>query len=154
MKFEEKQVLEIEDSFSRAVINCKFTSSMIDVAWNTLLSPYNLSLQQYNVISLLVKFDKPISVTVLKNVMVEKSPNITRLLDKMCAKGWVERGKNKKDARCIEVVITEKGRIVLHQIEKEAEKNPLMENSLTNQELDQLNSLLNKLRTGIKRIKK
>ena len=51
-----------------------------------MLKPYNISEQQYNILRILRGAAKEITVTEVKERMIQKSPNTTRLMDKLCEK--------------------------------------------------------------------
>ena len=81
--------------------------------------------------------------------MVARVPDITRLLDRLAAKGWLRRTRSKEDRRVVIARITPKGRrivdalddpIVIHQ------QNLLKH--MSNKELGTLSSLLAKARSG------
>ena len=80
--------------------------------------------------------------------MLARTTNTTRLVDKLLAKGLVERRVCPQNRRKMEVTITSRGLDVLEQLD------PLVEchdaaygKSMEVRELEQLNSLLEKYRT-------
>ena len=100
-------------------------------------------MQQYNILRILRGAKDPIPVQIVKDRMVEKSPNTTRLVDKLCLKDFVYRHRCENDRRVVYIGITKLGlslleTIPIHKIER------LMD-PLTAQEAKQLNFLLDKL---------
>ncbi len=124
----------------KALINIRYTANYLEHIGQTVLKPYNISEQQYNILRILKGAGKEMMVNTVRDRMVQKSPNITRLMDKMCDKKIIERTRCESDRRVVFVKITEKGlqlleRIDMRQIEKKI--NPLEE-----KEYLQLNRLL------------
>ena len=80
--------------------------------------------------------------------MIDKNSNTTRLVDKLIIKGWVKRNVCELNRRKIEIFITDEGLKILKQLDPIIEQNNKnILSNLSNKELEQLNSLLDKLRT-------
>ena len=138
---------EIQSTFpsenAKALINIKYTANWIANKTSVILKPFDISMQQYNILRILRGAKDPIPVQIVKDRMVEKSPNTTRLVDKLCLKDFVCRHRCENDRRVVYVGITKLGlslleAIPIHEIER------LMD-PLTAQEAKQLNFLLDKL---------
>ncbi|WP_371812565.1 MarR family winged helix-turn-helix transcriptional regulator [Aquimarina sp. U1-2] len=133
----------------KAIVNLIYTENWLMDKINLALKPYDISVQQFNVLRILKgQHDKPANLSTIQERMVSKMSNTTRLVDKLIAKEYVKRNICESNRRKVEITITDKGKSFLDQI------NPKMnsfENSitanLTNKELIILNELLNKLRT-------
>ena len=128
----------------KALINIHFTSNWIENKSNAILKPYQISVQQYNILRILRGAKEPIKVQVVKERMIEKSPNTTRLMDKLCDKGFIERFRCEDDRRVVYVNISTLGLKLLGEINMES-INQIM-SSLTDEESKQLNFLLDKIR--------
>ena len=128
----------------KALINIHFTSNWIENKSNAILKPYQISVQQYNILPILRGAKEPIKVQVVKERMIEKSPNTTRLMDKLCDKGFIERFRCEDDRRVVYVNISTLGLKLLGEINMES-INQIM-SSLTDEESKQLNFLLDKIR--------
>jgi DNA-binding MarR family transcriptional regulator len=77
--------------------------------------------------------------------MVTKMSNTTRLVDKLLAKGYVDRSVCPSNRRKVEIIITQSGLESLSKMDKavaEAEKNVVK--NFSKEELEQLNHLLDK----------
>lgn len=128
----------------KALINIKYTASYLDQIGTELLKPYNISEQQYNILRILRGAAKEISVKQVKDRMIQKSPNSTRLMDKLCEKGMIERRRCDHDRRVVFVNISKKGLDLLEQID--LSDFDLYLNRLTEKEASILNELLDKIR--------
>jgi len=85
-----------------------------------------------------------VTVNSVKERMIEKSPNATRLMDKLCDKGLIERTRCENDRRVVYVKISEKGIKLLDKIKIEELGNQM--NSITEEEAKTLNEILDKIR--------
>lgn len=132
----------------KVMLNLTFTRNLIADKFSEILKPYDLSGEQYNVLRILRgQKGNPLNMQDIQERMVTKNSNTTRLIDKLLLKEMVDRKTCPANRRKIEIKITEKGLNVLSELD------PLIENhdtiftkNLTNEELEKLNSLLEKLR--------
>lgn len=129
----------------KAMLNIKFTANFLDNIGNTQLKPFNISEQQYNILRILRGAKEAITVKTVKERMVQKSPNSTRLMDKLCDKGLIERVRCENDRRVVYVKINKKGLALLEKIKMDDFENVL--NNISEKEAKILNELLDKFRT-------
>lgn len=139
---------EINSAFSnerlKALLNIKYTAGWLDQIGTELLKPFNISEQQYNILRILRGARKEITVTEVKERMVQKSPNTTRLMDKLCEKKLIERRRCDNDRRVVFVKVTKKGLALLEKIN--LKDFDMYMNRLTESEAKTLNDLLDKIR--------
>jgi DNA-binding MarR family transcriptional regulator len=113
------------------------------------LRPFDLSPQQYNVLRILrgAKGKQMCMYEVLER-MLDRSPNATRLTEKLIAKGLVERERSTEDRREVHLRITPKGRDLVSQVERQCDADFFaVARKLTEAEAAALNLGLDKLRT-------
>lgn len=139
---------EINSNFSnqglKAMLNIKYTAGWLDQVGAEILKPFNISEQQYNILRILRGANKEITVTQVKERMIQKSPNATRLMDKLCEKKLIDRSRCENDRRVVFVKITKKGLDLLDRINMSDFDQ--YANRLTEEEAALLNQLLDKLR--------
>lgn len=128
----------------KALLNILYTASWISGCQNEFFKPYGISPQQYNILRILNGANEPLNVQVIKDRMIERSPNATRLMDKLCAKEYIERLPCEHDRRVVKIAITQKGKDLLNAIPNNFNKNLLK--NLTEVEAEQLSKLLDKMR--------
>ncbi len=128
----------------KALINIKYTANWLDTLGNEILKPYKISIQQYNILRILRGADKSITVNTIKDRMIQKSPNATRLMDKLCDKNLIERTRCENDRRVVYIKISEKGLKLLNTINIDEFDNQM--NAITEDEAKLLNKLLDKIR--------
>ena len=132
------------DEHVKALVNIKYTAHFLDQVGATLLKPYEISEPQYNILRILRGAGKAITVNEVKERMVQKSPNTTRLMDKLCDKNLIRRTRCENDRRVVYIEILEKGKRLLDQICFDEFDVYMKQLSLS--EASQLNALLDKIR--------
>lgn len=128
----------------KALVNIIYTANWINSHQNEFFKPFGISPQQFNILRILRGAGKPIKVQTIKERMIERAPNATRLMDKLCAKELIQRLPCPNDRRVVNIEITYKGLELLDSIDKDF-KEDLLEN-LTTAEAEQLSFLLDKIR--------
>ena len=91
----------------RAVVNVRYTSNFLAARQNKFMAGFGLSLAQFNILRILRGAKESISVNTVKERMVEKSPNTTRLMDKLIDKGLIDRTRCLEDRRVVYVCIND-----------------------------------------------
>jgi DNA-binding MarR family transcriptional regulator len=139
---------EIKHIFSsaqqRALTNIIFTSNWVLNRIASALKPTNLSLQQFNVLSIL--YGQPnytATVTLITDRLIDRMPNTSRLLNKLMDKGLIEKERNSSDQRVVYIKLTQEG-IVLKKKARAIIDSILV--SLSDEEADLLNDMLEKVR--------
>jgi MarR family transcriptional regulator, 2-MHQ and catechol-resistance regulon repressor len=128
----------------KALINILYTANWINSFQNEFFKSFGISPQQYNILKILNGANQPLKVQTIKDRMIERSPNATRLMDKLCAKNLIERIPCEDDRRVVHIEITANGKQLLESISNEFYES-LVE-KLTSDEAKQLNDILDKMR--------
>ena len=138
----------LEDA-KKVILNFMYTQNVINDQFNSILKPYDISREQYNVLRILRgQKGSPANLCIIQERMLSKSSNTTRLIDKLLLKEFVTREICLDNRRKIEVLITQNGLDVLQELDpKVIEHEELFAKNLTKEELKQLNILLEKYRT-------
>lgn len=133
-----------ESEQQKAMLNIMFTANWMSGLQNEFFKTYGLSPQQYNILRILRGANQPLKVQTIKSRMIDRSPNVTRLTDKLIDKALIERLNCETDRRVVHIQITQKGLDLLSAIPSEAYKTIIQ--NLSEKEAQQLNRLLDKLR--------
>lgn len=148
MKIKEaiKQNKDFKNNLHEAMVNIHYTSGWIAQLNNKIVEPYNLSMQQYNVLRIL-RGQHPKSVTVkfIIERMLDKSSNASRLVDKLLAKGLVERTQSPEDRRRVDIKISDGGLNLLKNLSSQFEEVDKTLN-LSEEDARLLSDLLDKMR--------
>ena len=134
----------------KMVINIRLTSNIIGAVHTKYIAQYELSMAQFNILRILRGAKEPLTINTVKDRMIEKSPNTTRLIDKLLEKKWVNKFQCNADRRQTYIEITESGLNLLSQIDK-CDDFPAIRNlNITIEECEMLNSLLEKVKDSYK----
>ncbi len=139
---------KFQSSYHKAAINIIYTGNWLRDTQVDFFKAYDLLPQHYNVLRILKgKHPEAVSPGQIKEVMLDKGNDVTRLVDKLFKKGYVKRQLCKDNRRKIDIHISEKGIAFLKELEEPVKKqlSPLKKN-LTEKEAEQLSYLLDKLR--------
>ncbi len=112
------------------------------------LKPFDITEPQYNVLRVLeTQKPKPLTVASIQEEMVQRSSNVTRIIDKLLLKELVERKECVSNRRKMDITITEEGSKLLGLLDKAVyEFNAPMMSNLSDKELKTLRQLIKKLK--------
>ncbi len=132
----------------RTVLNVSFTSINFKDGILSVLKPYEISLEQFNVLRILRgKNGEPSNLKDIQDRMISKMSNTTRLVDKLILKNYVERFICEKNRRKVDIYITKEGLKLLDILDPIVDKKEKeLTDNLNTEELETLNLLLTKLR--------
>ncbi|MCB9305207.1 MAG: MarR family transcriptional regulator [Lewinellaceae bacterium] len=103
----------------RASVNILFTASWLDCYITRSLRPFGLTSPQYNILRILNgSSPKGLSVLDIKSRMIDRSSNVSRLVEKLRQAELVERVPHTQDRRMVIVTISEQGKKLLGEIEQ------------------------------------
>ncbi|WP_345951069.1 MULTISPECIES: MarR family transcriptional regulator [unclassified Mucilaginibacter] len=148
MKIEDEiQSSKFEDNYHKAVINISYTYSWMSNLLRIHFEKYNLTSQQFNVLRILRgQSPKPATINMIKERMIDKMSDASRIVDRLVQKELVSRCTNNADRRAVDIHITEKGLEVLAKMDAEFKTANLFKNHFTEEEASTLSNLLDKLR--------
>ncbi|WP_432411362.1 MarR family winged helix-turn-helix transcriptional regulator [Rasiella sp. SM2506] len=139
---------DIHSSFKndkqKAMLNIMYTANWITSQQNSFFKSFAISPQQYNIMRILRGAGEILPVQTIKDRMLQRSPNATRMMDKLCEKHFIKRVACSSDRRVVQVEITEKGLMLLAEIDK-AHPTEYLKN-ITMKEAAILSDLLDKIR--------
>ena len=144
---DEIQSSKFEDNYHKAVINVTYTYGWLSNTFRCQFERYNLTQQQFNILRILRgQYPKPATINLLKERMLDKMSDTSRIVDRLVQKGLVSRCTNSKDRRAVDIRISEKGMDILTKMDAEFKTKDVLKNNLTEEEAAQLSDLLDKLR--------
>lgn len=149
MKIEEQiQTKKKLPLYKRALINTIYTSNWITDEMNSVLKPFDISTQQFNVLRILKgREGKATNLSTIQERMIAKNSNTTRLVDKLIKKGLVEKQICETNKRKVEIYITQNGISFLEKVNLSVEDREIeITQSLNKEELENLSNLLTQLR--------
>ena len=133
--------------YEKLAVNILFTSSWLSGIHQKMLRPHGISPQQFNLLRILRgQHPNPASVGLLIDRMIDKMSNASRLVEKLRQKGLVERTECPSDRRRVDVVITDAGLKLLDDIAADTAGFLGMMRTLSADEAQAANDILDKLR--------
>ncbi len=143
----EIQSTNFEDNYHKVIINISYTYGWIANISREKFEQHNLTSQQFNILRILRgQYPCPATVNLLKERMIDKMSDASRIVDRLIQKGMVSRCTNKKDRRAVDIRISELGLKTLAKMDTEFKAKDFLKDHLTEEEAGQLSDLLDKLR--------
>lgn len=138
---------QFRDEQERAWINLVYTFNHLTDRINKVFRQFDITNQQYNVLRILRgRKDQVSCCSDVKEVMLDKNPDLTRLCDRLVVKGLIKREPNEFNRREVGLSITADGLALLEKIQPEMEKHNRFLYNLTEEEATRLSLLIDKLR--------
>lgn len=129
------------------LVNILFTSGWLNMNNHEILKSFGITVQQFNIMRILKgQHPHPVSINDLISRMLDKNSNASRLVEKLKQKEIAERKECPEDRRRVEVKLTEKGILLLKEINDKLENSPLYQERVSPEEASEVNRILDKLR--------
>ena len=137
-----------ESEQQKAVINIIYTYHWVTERVKTFLSVEDITHQQFNILRILRGSDpQPLSTLSIRERMLDKMSDTSRIVDRMVLKGLVTKRVCSVDKRLVDVSITNEGKKMLDRLDKKMCLMKSIAQGLNQDELKTLNLLLDKLRS-------
>ena len=148
MRIDDEIKVHFRNDNHKLIVNLTYTVNQLNYRFLQQLKKHRLTEPQYNILILLrgSDCDAPVSIGFLKDRMLEKNSDVSRIIERLFEKGLVSRNENPSDRRQKDVEITQRGIELISTMsfcEKETDK---LFQYLKADEVIQLNQLLDKLR--------
>src|SRR6478672_5566002 len=109
-------------SKQKAMINLLYTYGWVIEKIKGFLAKEDITHQQFNILRILRgAFPKPLSTLQIRERMLDKMSDTSRIVDRLITKDLVKKTICPADKRLVDVVITEKGQELLKKINKESD---------------------------------
>ncbi|GAA4796091.1 MarR family transcriptional regulator [Olivibacter ginsenosidimutans] len=136
-----------ESEYHKASLNIIYTSNFIQGLFKEVIDRENITLQQFNVLRILRgQQGKPSTINLLKERLLDKMSDVSRIVDRLVQKKLVSRCISDKDRRAVDIYITAAGLAILKRLDQEVNTHRLLGHHLSEEECEQLNCLLDKMR--------
>jgi len=106
----------------------------------------DITAQQYNILRILRGAGKPISTLQIRERMLDKMSDTSRIVDRLVLKGLAQKSTCKDDKRLVDVSISSKGKKLLEKIDRYDNEMDAIFGNLTEAEAKIFNKLLDKIR--------
>lgn len=140
------QTKPFKNAHQRALVNLLYTSRHAEAPLQKFHKEQGLTLKQFNILRILKGAGQPISTQVIRERMIDRMSDISRIVDRLVTKGVVTKIVNPADKRLVDITINEAGCKLITAVTENLEAiGPALPN-LTVEDAQQLNRLLDKIR--------
>tara|TARA_B100000508_G_C11465730_1_gene282274 strand:+ start:3487 stop:3939 length:453 start_codon:yes stop_codon:yes gene_type:complete len=131
----------------RFVTNLVFTANWVNNYFVDHIKPFGISPQQFNILRILKASGDWIPMSDVKDGLLDKAPNATRLADKLLSKKLIDRNRSDLDRRKVYVRITKKGLELMEEInKKESLIQEALDTRITAKDAKYVSEVLDKFR--------
>lgn len=139
-----------ESSREEAYLSLMLTVSLLESGVTALLKERDLTQPAYNALRILAGDDTSLTCSEIRDRMIARVPDVTRLIDRLVDRGLVSRERSQRDRRVVRVAITPAGRAAIAGLaDRLIEHHDHTLASLTDDETNQLIALLTRARAGV-----
>lgn len=147
MNLEKEIQSKFESEYQKVVVNLVYTYHWINTILKDRLDKYHITLQQFNILRILRgQHPKPATINLLKERMLDKMSDASRIVDRLVQKGLVTRETNQKDRRAVDIMISEEGLEILRKIDPIITPEDILKANIPEEDVVRLNYLLDKMR--------
>ncbi|MFN8670116.1 MAG: MarR family transcriptional regulator [Gemmatimonadaceae bacterium] len=127
-----------------AFLNISRTETVLVDAMERVLKPHGLAMTQYNVLRMLRGAgDEGLCRNEIRDRLISRMPDVTRLLDRMEVSGLVSRVRSDEDRRLVRTTLTRRGRALVDRLDAEVDAEHARQlGHLTREQLQTLIELL------------
>lgn len=143
------QLRKFNSEHHKVIVNLIFTNSWVTEKLKQHFESKDLTLQQFNILRILRGSNGPISTLQIRDRMLDKMSDTSRIVDRLVLKNLARKAVSKKDKRLVDVTITAKGKNLLANLDKTQTMIDEIVHNLSNEEAKLLNSLLDKIRGSV-----
>ena len=138
---------EFRSEAHKAMVNLIFTSSQILNRISEVTENYGITRQQYNVLRILRgRFPGAASVNEIKDRMLDRMSDCSRLVDRLAAKGLIQKSLCPTDKRSVDITISGEGLDLLDRMEPAVASVEGVFSNFTQSEVNRFNEMLDRLR--------
>ena len=136
------------NEYQKALLNILYTQNYIVGRMSDVFKQFDITRQQYNVLRILRgQYPEPATINLIKERMLEKMSDSSRIVERLRIKGLIQRADGKTDKRSVEISITAEGLDLLQKMKDPVEQIDSILKTLSQEEANELNLLLDKVRT-------
>lgn len=130
----------------KAILNLIYTYNWITEKARPVFERHDITSQQFNILRILRGANEPLSTMQIRQRMLDKMSDTSRLVDRMIKKGFVKKVVCKQDKRLVDITIAEKGKKLLEQMDQCEEEIDTIIKNISEEQAVALNGLLDAIR--------
>jgi DNA-binding MarR family transcriptional regulator len=133
----------------KASVNIMFTYGWLAEKSREIFASEDITPQQFNILRILRgSLPQPLSTLQIRERMLDKMSDTSRIVDRLIAKGLVKKNTCKMDRRLVDVTITDKGKKLLERLDARQDELDGLLGNLSKKDAAVLSDLLDKIREG------
>jgi len=141
------QQTRFSSSKHKALINILYTYGWALERIKKILAEHDITHQQFNILRILRgSYPNPLSTLQIRERMLDKMSDTSRIVDRLILKGLVQKTTSIKDHRLVDVLISEKGQAILKEIDDGPDIVLEVMNNVSEEEMEKLSFLLDRVR--------
>ena len=139
---------KFRNEYQKASVNLIYTFGWLTEKTKELFAPEDITPQQFNILRILRGSPQPLSTLQIRERMLDKMSDTSRIVVRLIAKGLVKKGTCKMDRRLVDIIITDKGKKLLERLDARQDELDGIMGNLSKKEAEVLSDLLDKIRNG------
>ena len=139
---------KFRNEYQKGVVNLIYTYNWMNERMKHLFDKEKITSQQFNILRILRGAGKPLSTLQIRQRMLDKMSDTSRIVDRLVIKGLVKKNTCENDKRLVDILITDKGKTLLIKLDQYENEMDAIFGALSEIEVKELNSLLDKIRTA------
>ena len=140
------QQTSFRNEFQKMSINIIYTANWLNEKMGQILATEDITQQQYNILRILRGSECPLSTLKIRERMLDKMSDTSRIVDRLIVKGLVEKTACIKDKRLVDIIVTKKGLQLLEKLDALNEQIDSILKGVSEKEAVTMNQILDKLR--------
>jgi DNA-binding MarR family transcriptional regulator len=135
------------NEFQKMGINLLFTANWLNEQIGKMLSEEGVTQQQYNILRILRGSATPLSTLKIRERMLDKMSDTSRIVDRLIAKELVVKNTCEKDKRLVDITLSPKGLDLVDQLDQFNDRIDALLKGINESEAKTMNQILDKIRT-------
>ena len=147
----DKDILQAKfrNEYQKASINLIYTYNWITERSREFFASEDITPQQFNILRILRgSYPLPLSTLQIRERMLDKMSDTSRIVDRLIAKGLVKKAVCKDDRRLVDIMISDKGKKLLERLDLRQDEMDNIMGNLSKKEASTLSELLDKIRNA------
>ena len=140
------QQTNFRNEFQKMGINIIYTANWLNEKMGQILATEDITQQQYNILRILRGSDAPLSTLKIRERMLDKMSDTSRIVDRLIVKGLVEKTACIKDKRLVDITVSKKGLQLLEKLDSLNDHIDSILKGVSEKEAQAMNQILDKLR--------
>jgi DNA-binding MarR family transcriptional regulator len=134
------------NEFQKMGINLIYTANWLNEKIAQILANEEITQQQYNILRILRGSECPLSTLKIRERMLDKMSDTSRIVDRLITKGLVEKNACLKDKRLVDITISKKGLVLVDKLDQFNNQIDAVLKGVDEKEAQTINQLLDKIR--------